>query len=133
MAYVLSLMMTSLCKKYRQFMLAQGVLGGLSLGMTMCPCMAATPQYFNKKRAAAMGMAVVGSSIGGVVWPIALSKMLNNSSLNFGWSVRIVDFVILGVLAFADSVIRARLPPRKSGVLLLGAFRDPVYSISIAA
>ncbi|KAK4240412.1 putative monocarboxylate permease [Achaetomium macrosporum] len=131
--YVVSQMMTSLCKKYWQFMLAQGVLGGISLGLTMCPSMAATPQYFNQKRAAAMGMAIAGSSIGGVVWPIALSKMLNNSSLGFGWSVRIVGFILLGVLTYATLAIKARLPPRKSGFLLPGAFKEPVYTISIVA
>jgi hypothetical protein len=36
-------------------MLAQGILGGLGMGMTMAPGMAATGQYFNKKRGAAMG------------------------------------------------------------------------------
>lgn len=126
-------MMTSLCKAYWQFMLAQGVLGGISLGMTLCPSMAATPQYFNKKRGAAMGMVVAGSSIGGVVWPIALAKLLNNEGLGFGWSVRIIGFIMLAVLAYAAMAIKARLPPRKSGFLLLGAFRDPVYCLCIVS
>lgn len=47
--------MTSLCKEFWQFILAQGILGGLAMGMTMAPGMAATGQYFNKKRGAAMG------------------------------------------------------------------------------
>jgi MFS family permease len=131
--YVLSLMMTSLCTEYWHFMLAQGVLGGVSLGLTMCPSMAATPQYFNKKRGGAMGMVIAGSSIGGVVWPIALSKMLNNESLGFGWSIRIVGFIILGLLAYSVVGIKARLPPRKSGFLLPGAFKEPVYCLCIAS
>ena len=36
-----------------------------------------------------MGLAIAGSSIGGVVFPIALSRMLNNPKLGFGWSVRV--------------------------------------------
>jgi hypothetical protein len=35
-------------------------------------------------------VAVSGFSIGGVVFPIALSKMLKNEYLGFGWFVRIV-------------------------------------------
>jgi MFS family permease len=59
------------------------------MGMMVAPAMAATGQYFNKKRGAALGLAVAGSSLGGVVWPIALGKMLYNRNLGFGWSVRI--------------------------------------------
>ncbi|KAK0638995.1 major facilitator superfamily domain-containing protein [Cercophora newfieldiana] len=131
--YVASFMLTSLSDKYWQLMLAQGLLGGIALGMTMCPSMAATPQYFNKKRGAAMGLMIAGSSIGGVVWPIALSKLLANESLGFGWSLRIVGFINLAVLAYATLGIKARLPSRKSGFLLLSAFRDPVYCLIITS
>lgn len=84
MLYVVSIMLTSVCKEYHQFVLAQGILGGLSNGMTIFPAMSAGPQYFNKRRAAAMGIGIAGSSLGGVVWPIVLSKMLNETELGFG-------------------------------------------------
>lgn len=37
--------------------------------MAMAPGVASTGQYFNKKRGAAMGIAVAGSSLGGVIFP----------------------------------------------------------------
>ncbi|KAI0130657.1 MFS general substrate transporter [Daldinia grandis] len=74
----------SLCKEYWQFMLAQGVLMGTVVGFLQFPAMAALSQFFNKKRAAALGIAISGSSLGGVIFPIALSKMLNGTSLGFG-------------------------------------------------
>ncbi|KAK4156133.1 putative monocarboxylate permease-like protein [Chaetomidium leptoderma] len=132
-AYVLSRMVTSFCQRYWQFLLAQGVFGGISLGMTMSPSMAATPQYFYKKRGTAMGIIMAGSSVSGVVWPIALSKMLHNERLGFGWSLRIVGFIMLAVLALGATGIKARLPPRKSGFLLLRAFRDPVYCLNVTS
>lgn len=125
--------MTSLCEEYWQFMIAQGVLGGISLGLTMCPAMSATPQYFNKKRGAAMGMVIAGSSIGGVVWPIALGKLLDNDTIGFGWSIRIIGFIMLLLLAFATMGIKARLPPRRSNFLLFWIFKDPVYCLLIIA
>ncbi|PGH33695.1 hypothetical protein GX50_03522 [[Emmonsia] crescens] len=125
--YVFSIMMTSIAKEYYQFMLAQGVLGGISMGMTMAPSMAATPQYFDKNRGAAMGIAIAGSSIGGVVFPIALGQMLNSTTLGFGWSVRIIGFLILAILAPSCAAIRARLPPRKGKFLLLSAFKQKQY------
>jgi MFS family permease len=122
--YLLSVMMTSLCKEYYQFLLAQGILGGLSMGMTIAPAFASTGQYFNKKRGAAMGIAVAGSSLGGVVFPIALSKMLYNPKLGFGWTVRILGFLMLAVLGLSCIAIRARLPPRKGRFFLPSAFKN---------
>ncbi|KAB8233067.1 major facilitator superfamily domain-containing protein [Aspergillus alliaceus] len=116
---------------FYQFMLAQGILGGLANGYTMAPSMAATPQYFNKKCGAAMGIAIAGSSIGGVILPIALNRMLNNTNLGFGWSGRVVAFIVTGILIPACIPIKARLPPRKSQFLLPSAFKDPQYSLLV--
>ncbi|MCJ1404982.1 hypothetical protein MMC11_008208 [Xylographa trunciseda] len=131
--YIFCIMMTSICESYYQFMLAQGVLAGLALGMTMSPCMAATAQYFNKNRGAAIGCAIAGSSLGGVVFPIALGKMLYNPQLGFGWTIRIIGFVMLIVLAISCSGIRARLPPRKDQFFLPSAFKEPTYLASLSA
>jgi MFS family permease len=94
--------------------------------------MAATGQYFHKKRGAAMGLAVAGSSLGGIVFPIALSKMLYNPSLSFGWTVRILGFVMLALILPACFSIRARLPPRAGKFLLPSAFKNRVYVAIIA-
>lgn len=132
-AYVFSIFMISLCKEYWQFILAQGVLGGIANGMVMCPTMAAAPQYFEKKRAPVMGLGIAGSSIGGVVIPIALSKMLTETNLGFGWSVRVVGFVIMAVLLPAVMMIKARLPPRKKSFFLPSAFKEKAYVSLIIA
>jgi MFS family permease len=97
------------------------------MGLTMAPCMAATGQYFNKNRGAALGLAVAGSSVGGVVFPIALSKMLANEKLGFGWSVRICGFLMLAVVLPACAMVRARLPPRSGRFFLPSAFRELPY------
>jgi len=119
--------MTCLCDSYYQFMLAQGMLGGISMGLSMAPCMAATGQYFHKKRGAAMGLAIAGSSLGGVLIIKKKGKMLNNKSLVFGWSVRICGFLMLALLAPACATIRARLPQRKGKFFLPAAFKEFQY------
>ncbi|KAF7167940.1 hypothetical protein CNMCM6106_003289 [Aspergillus hiratsukae] len=130
--YLFSIFMTSLCKEYWQFMLAQGVLGGLANGFTMAPSMAATPQYFKEKRGAAMGIAIAGSSLGGVILPIAANRFLTRTNLGFGWSIRIIGFIIMGVLIPSCLPIKARLPPRKSNFFLPSAFKEPVYTLLVA-
>ncbi|KAJ5332322.1 Major facilitator superfamily domain general substrate transporter [Penicillium brevicompactum] len=126
---VLSVMMTSLCKTYYQFMLAQGALGGISSGMLFAPVMTCVSHYFHTRRAAALGVTVSGSSIGGVLFPIALTQMLRNKSLGFGWSVRIAGFLILFMVSIAMATIKERLPPRQGKILLPSAFTRASYTL----
>lgn len=132
-AYILAIKMMSLCRAYWQFMLCQGVLLGLSMGFMMYTALAAVSQFFDKKRAAAMGIAVSGSSLGGVIIPIALSKMLSGSSLGYGWSVRILAFIMLPMAAFATATITTRLPPRTTTFLIPSAFRQVKFLCLIVA
>jgi MFS family permease len=125
--------MTSLCKEYYQFMLAQAVLIGTSMGLLLLPGLACVSQYFSKKRGAAMGITIAGSSIGGVVYPIALSKLLNDSSVGFGWSVRIVAFMSLPFLAFACFAIKPRLPPRKTNFFIAAALKDRTFILLVVS
>ena len=120
-------MMTSFCKDYYQFLLAQGILEGITSGMMMAPGLAAVSHYFFHNRGAALGIAVAGSSLGGVIFPIALTKMLNNPSLGFGWSVRVCGFLMLGILLPSCAAVRLRLPPRKKAIILWSAFRSPLF------
>ncbi|KAF4911599.1 Aspyridones efflux protein apdF [Colletotrichum viniferum] len=122
--YVFALMMLSLCSKYWHFMLVQGILMGLVQGFLQIPAFAAVAQYFDKKRAAALGLAVAGSSVGGVVMPIILSKLLNSSPISFGWSVRIVGFIVLFFMTFAVISVKPRVPPRKTKLFLLDPWKQ---------
>lgn len=124
-------MMTSICKEYWQFMLAQGVLTGLANGLLMFPALSAVPQWFNKKRGAAMGMAIAGSSLGAVVFPIVLSNLLTKTDIGFGWSVRITGFIMLPILTFSALTIKARLPPRKTKFFLWSSFKSRMYNLLI--
>lgn len=130
---LLGLMLTSVCNVIWQFILTQGTLTGIASGMLLTPAMAATPQYFSEKRDLAMGLAVAGSSIGGVIFPVALGSLMQNENVGFGWAVRICAFIALGFLAFACVVIKPRLPPRNTRFWKLEAFADPNYVLMCTA
>ncbi|KAJ6112512.1 hypothetical protein N7512_007836 [Penicillium capsulatum] len=87
---VFAIMMTSLCKEFYQFLLAQGVLLGISMSLVTWPTLALVGQYIKKKRAAAMGIVLGGSSLGGVIWPIAIDQLLKNPRIGFPWTMRII-------------------------------------------
>ncbi|TQV98251.1 hypothetical protein V2A60_007992 [Cordyceps javanica] len=122
--YIFAMMMLSLCKTYWQLMLVQGVLMGIAMAFLQFPAFAAAGHYFKKRRAAALGVMVAGSSLGGIVMPIILSRMLNSSNLGFGWTVRIVGFLIMPFLLFACVTVTPRLPPRQRRLFMIEVYRD---------
>ncbi|KAM0452310.1 hypothetical protein ACHAO4_005520 [Trichoderma viride] len=129
--YIFAVMMLSLCKTYWQIILVQGVLMGSTMGFLQFPAMGALAHYFDKKRAAAFGVAISGSSIGGIIMPIAVSRMLNATSIGFGWTVRIIGFLMVPFMAFSIIVIKARLPPRPTAFFITGVFRDAKFMLLI--
>lgn len=131
--YVLAVMLTSLCTVYWQFVLAQGIMTGVADGLLMFTAMSAMTHYFSKKRGAAMGLAIAGSSLGGVIFPIALGKMLTESDIGFGWTIRICGFIMIPILIFSCLTVKARLPPRKTNFFLPSAFKNILYDILLAS
>ncbi|KAL8344983.1 hypothetical protein RB601_005152 [Gaeumannomyces tritici] len=133
-AYLASVMLTSVCTAYWHFVLAQGVLSGVSNGLLMFPAMAAVPQHFNRRRGAAMGLAIAGSSLGAVVFPVVLARLLlaPGAGVGFGWAVRVCGLVMVPVLVFGAATVRARLPPRASRFFLWSAFARPLYALLVA-
>lgn len=131
--FVVSVMLTSLCTEYYQFILAQGVLGGFTNGLTFTPALTAVNQFFFQKRPLAIGIASSGSSLAGVIFPIALNRMLNQTNLGFGWSVRILGFLMLALSMIACATISSNAPKRKTGSpFLLTAWTHPAYYLQIA-
>ncbi|KAG8416070.1 hypothetical protein J3459_013829 [Metarhizium acridum] len=126
---VVAIMMTSLCTQYYQFMLAPGILGGLASGMLFAPAMTCVSHYVHKRRATALGVTVTGSFLGGVVFPIMLSRMIK--SLGFAWSVRVVGFVILATMTIAILTVKERLTPRHGSILLPSAFKQVPYTLVV--
>ncbi|KAI0946413.1 hypothetical protein AcW1_009883 [Taiwanofungus camphoratus] len=126
---VFGLMMTSLCKEYYQFFLAQGLVFGTGCSMVFYPALSSIAHWYNKKRGSMMGLTTAGSSLGGVVFPIALNKLIPR--VGFPWAVRIVAFICLAFLIPAVFLIKSRLPRRPftnlSSLLDFGGFTDIRY------
>ncbi|KAK2865169.1 hypothetical protein FQN49_003842 [Arthroderma sp. PD_2] len=106
---LLGIFITSLCREYYQFFLAQGLLFGLGVAGLFLPSYATTSLYFIKHRALALGITVGGSSIGGVIWPIALRRLL--VKVGFPWTMRIAGFIMMPLLVLG--CLTVRLPNRK--------------------
>ncbi|RFU27421.1 hypothetical protein B7463_g8925, partial [Scytalidium lignicola] len=130
---VFSLMMTSLCTEYWQVFLAQGLALGLGLGLLFIPSVAIVSQYFDTKKALAMGIAASGSSLGGVIYPIIFHRL--QPSIGFGWSTRVLGFLTLVTFILPLMVMKVRLKPAAKRPLVdWDAFKEPpfvLYSIAV--
>ncbi|KAL4759398.1 major facilitator superfamily domain-containing protein [Aspergillus foveolatus] len=129
---VFGTMMLSLCKEYWQVLLAQGFCVGIGAGCLFVPCVSILPTYFSSKLGAALGLAVSGSSLGGIIYPIVLNRLLG--PLGFGWAVRVIGFIALGTLLLPIVIMKQRVKPPKARALIdWTAFTDiPFMTLVIA-
>src|SRR5271170_7333002 len=84
---------------FRLFLISfrsQGVGAGIAVGVLFLPAATVVATWFTRRRAAAMGIVASGSSIGAVILPIALEKLI--PLIGFGWSVRVIALIQLTTL-----------------------------------
>jgi MFS family permease len=107
--HVFGLMMASISTEYYQFLLSQGVCSAIGASMVFYPSFNCVTTWFFKKRALSFGIAASGSSLGGVIFPIMVHKLI--PEVGFPWTMRICAFMILALLILANMFIRSRIPP----------------------
>jgi MFS family permease len=91
------------------FILSFGLCTGLGASLLFTPSFAAPGHWFLRRRGLATGLAATGGSIGGVVFPLMLESLF--PVLGWGWSIRVLGFLSLGLTVLANCLIRSRLPP----------------------
>lgn len=124
----LGIFLTSLCSSYWQFFLAQGLMVGLGNGCQFAPTISLATTYFARNRSVALAVMACGSGVGGLLYPTIMRQLL--PKIGFQWTVRVMGFIMLAVGACYTSLLRPRLPPRKSGPLFeLSAFREAPYTL----
>ncbi|EMC95617.1 hypothetical protein BAUCODRAFT_70871 [Baudoinia panamericana UAMH 10762] len=125
---ILGIFTTSVATEYWQLLLAQGFCMGIASGLQFCPSMGLCATYFVRRRALVLGVGALGSCTGGVLFPILVQQLLPR--IGFGWTVRIVGFIMVLVNAITVAFYRTRLPPRKTGPIVeWAAFREAPYTL----
>lgn len=129
--YVAMVFLLAECKVFWQFLLCLGVLGGASGAALVTTAMAVISHWFKRRRGLAHGIAMSGSSIGGMMFPMILRRTLPR--YGYAWSIRIVGFVILGCLILCNILMKTRLPPspaaKQQKVISLGLFGDLKFTL----
>ncbi|CAM1500986.1 Fc.00g101480.m01.CDS01 [Cosmosporella sp. VM-42] len=109
---LLSYVLTSFSIAYWQVLLSQGFLFGIRNAMLYYPATSAISEWFDRKRALALGIAVSGSSIGAIAWTFVLNTLLNTAG--FAWTHRVLAIASFPLLALACFLVKER--PGSRGV-----------------
>lgn len=108
---VFSVCMLSLCKEYWQVMLAQGVAFGLASSGLSLPAMALATQWFSSKRGLAVGIVACGSSLGGVIYPFMIPRLVD--SVGFAAAIRWTALLQGVLLLIANLLCSTPFPPKR--------------------
>lgn len=84
--------------------------------------------WFNKKRGLAYGILSTGSSVGGVIFPIMISRLI--PAVGYGWAMRISAFLILFLLVLASLTVKSRVLPNSKVITrkeLAAPFLEPAF------
>lgn len=97
--------------------------------MILTPVVFCVGQHFTMRRA---GVVVSSAAIGGIVFPIALNRLLNH---HHGWSVRVTWFIMLTLLIYTALVTKEFTPHRQKNVFrqalsISGLINSPMQASS---
>jgi len=125
--YVVSLVVMAECTKYWHFMVMYGIFSGVANACLTTTALAVIAHWFEIRRGMASGITFVGSSVGGIVFPMVLKPVLE--SLGWKWSMRIVALIVGICMIIGNVCIRGRLPPKTAGGSInLHCFGDARFS-----
>lgn len=125
-AFCLMVFLLAECSKYWHFILCCGILGGIGGAMVTTTALAAVAHWFKARRGLAQGIAMTGSSCGGVAIPLVLRSTF--PKYGYAWSVRILGFIFLICFITGNILIKARIPAslatKKKAIITLSIFGD---------
>ncbi|KAK5167142.1 uncharacterized protein LTR77_007872 [Saxophila tyrrhenica] len=124
---VLGMMMLSLARTYWQILLAQSICVGAGSGMLFTPSLAQVTVLFSRRRPIALGLSMMGTGLGGIVYPIVFRQL--EPKVGFGWATRVIAFISFGTLSVAVVVLCWQKPAKKPPRSLFDwtAWKEPPF------
>ncbi|KAI9836718.1 MAG: hypothetical protein M1837_003267 [Sclerophora amabilis] len=117
---------------YWHFLIVFGILGGVGTSLIFTPAIASVGHFFFERRANATGIAATGGSLGGIIFPLTAQALFPR--VGFAWTTRIIGFIFIFLLTFANLLIRSRLPPKAGGNTIpdFRIFKDLKFALTTA-
>ncbi|KAI9370245.1 major facilitator superfamily domain-containing protein [Aspergillus egyptiacus] len=131
--YALSVLLVAECTQYWHFIICFGLAGGIGAALVSNVGMSCVPHWFQAKAGMALGTAMAGSGLGGVIFPYIMREAW--ATVGFKWGMRIVALVILVLCGIASFLVKSRLPRggRVKAAFDIRCFKDARFSWMTAA
>ncbi|OQV06064.1 hypothetical protein CLAIMM_10700 isoform 6 [Cladophialophora immunda] len=129
---VFGMMMTSVSKEYYQIFLSQSICWAVGLSLVFFTTAGVLGTWFKLRYPLVIAIAVCGSSLGGVIFPIMMDRI--TQSLGFPWAIRIAAFLSVVLLAIVNLTVKARTPPRPQPLRIsefAKPFAKPSFSLTV--
>ncbi|KAF2464760.1 MFS general substrate transporter [Lindgomyces ingoldianus] len=129
--YLIMVFLLAECKEFWQFLLCCGVLGGITGATLTTTSLAVVAHWFKARRGLTQGIAMMGSSFGGLTIPLILRSTF--PVYGYRWSIRILGFIFLGCFIIGNILIKARILPstatKRKAIISLSIFGDLRFSL----
>ncbi|GME85251.1 unnamed protein product [Ambrosiozyma monospora] len=99
------------CTNVVQLTFVFGLLGGSGIAILAGPLAGVISHWFLRNRSKAFGLATLGGSVGGMIFPVILEKLFR--SVSYTWAMRILAFICTGLLVFSCLLVRERVKPER--------------------
>ncbi|KAL4923181.1 major facilitator superfamily domain-containing protein [Aspergillus undulatus] len=131
--YSLSVLLTAECTRYWHFVLCFGIMAGVGSALISNVAMASVPHWFEARAGMALGTAMAGAGLGGVVFPYIYRGAWE--TVGFKWGMRIVALVVFVLCGSASFLVKARLPKKGEfkAAFDIRCFKDARYTWMTAA
>ncbi|GKU06002.1 unnamed protein product [Fusarium langsethiae] len=130
---VIGTILQSLSTKYWQYLLTQGLMLGIGAGCLSILSVAITSLWFTTRLPLVNGLAACGSGLGGVLLPIMIREL--NEQTGLPWATRAMALLLLVLLAFSNLVLRpgpnSGGPTQRRQLLDKTAFTDRPYLLFV--
>lgn len=111
------------CTQYWHFMLVWGIIPGVGNALLTTTGVAVVAHWFEVRRGQANGIVFIGSSLGGIVYPVIMNPLFEK--LGWAWAMRILTLIILLLIIIGNVCIKGRLPTgKRDGAVDLTCFKD---------